>query len=75
MNEGARKLKALGITQALVAQSVGTDQGTVCRWETGDRKPSAKLRAKLEDIYKIAWRAWDESVEAEPASTGTDGGQ
>lgn len=63
MDEIAKKIHALrdrangglGISQAALAQKVGTTANTVSRWENGTYKP------KVTDLYKIA-RALNVSV-------------
>ena len=45
LTEYARLAK--GITQAQLAEAVGTTQGQIARWETGARNPKVPALAKL----------------------------
>ena len=42
----------LGMTQAMVAKSLGITQGTVANWEKGNTNPTAKLLPKVAKLYK-----------------------
>lgn len=83
MNRGAERLAELFPNhgdQKKIAKDVGTDQSVVSRWIRGERKPKVPQRAKLEDLYGIGWRLWDDDVadaasgpvEAEPPSSNDD---
>lgn len=52
------KRKGWGGT-AEVATKLGKGTDLISRWATGDRQPSSKDRARLEDDYAIPWRSWD----------------
>lgn len=42
--------RRLGLTQAEFAEKVGLDEGSVCRWEAGSRRPSRWMTARVEAI-------------------------
>jgi len=52
-NTWGHRLKVLrvnaGLTQAELGAAVGIKQGTVARYESGDRTPPDEMRAKLAD--------------------------
>jgi transcriptional regulator with XRE-family HTH domain len=37
----------LGLTQQAMAEKLGLDEGSVCRWESGSRRPSRWMAARL----------------------------
>ena len=53
-------------TQAGVARRLGTYQSVVSRWLSGEPKPGAEFRFKIEDEFDISPRLWDELVEPAP---------
>ena len=65
MNRGAQRLKerlsGRGDKKKL-ADLLEVDPPLVSHWLSGDRKPTTKQRAQLEDEYGIGWRTWDEEV-------------
>ena len=72
-NRGAQRLQELFPGrggQAKCSAEVGVKLGVVSRWMRSERKPSPEQRARLEDLYSIGWRAWDEpAVVPEPAKS------
>ena len=40
-----------GMTQQEAAKAIGTDQSTVCLWETGKTNPRASLLPKIAEVY------------------------
>lgn len=50
--------KAAGVSQQRLADELGARRNTVSRWENGERKPSARYRAKyaelLRDLSQVA---------------------
>lgn len=64
-NKGARKLRAaikrLG-SQAEICRALDVDSAVVSRWASGERLPEPIARARLEDLYGIFWRSWDEAI-------------
>ncbi len=51
--EVARAIRiAAGVTQQDLADELGTSRNTISRWETGERKPSARLRARYATILR-----------------------
>lgn len=52
----------MGITQGEAARRIGVDQGTLARWERGEREPTGR----------VAVRAAAFLAGAESASTGAD---
>ena len=40
-----------GMTQQEAARVLGTDQSTVCLWDTGKTKPRASLLPKIAEVY------------------------
>lgn len=68
MNRGAARLAELFPhhgDQKRIAEAVEVDQGAVSRWIRGKRKPEVTQRARLEDLYGIGWRMWDEPIVAD----------
>ena len=64
-NRGAARIRQLFPDhgdQIKVTRATGVKQGVVSRWFSGRRKPDPKQRAKLEDLYGIGWRLWDEDL-------------
>jgi transcriptional regulator with XRE-family HTH domain/tetratricopeptide (TPR) repeat protein len=49
----ARRRKALGYTQELLAEQLGVDRTTVGRWERGETDPFPYLRLKLGHVLKV----------------------
>ena len=43
--------KNSGMTQMEAAKAFGTDQSTVCLWETGKTKPRADLLPRIAEVY------------------------
>lgn len=41
-----------GMTQQEAARALGTDQSTVCLWETGKTKPRASLLPRIAEVYE-----------------------
>lgn len=77
VNRGATRLLELFPDrggQTVVARTVGTSPSVVSRWMRSERRPSAKQRARLEDLYGIGWRLWDQRAPtndaAPPAQSG-----
>jgi ribosome-binding protein aMBF1 (putative translation factor) len=72
-NQGARRMREMFPdhgAQTLIAHNVGSTPAVVSRWYRGDRAPDPVMRAKLEDLYGIGWRLWDQDTE-EPADSAT----
>jgi site-specific DNA recombinase len=54
---GARLVRArsiLGLTQEEAARRLGVDQGTLAKWERGEREPAGALVARVRDFLKRA---------------------
>lgn len=49
-----RSREKRGMTQQEAAQMLGTDQSTVCLWETGKTKPRASLLPKIAEVYECS---------------------
>lgn len=67
MNQGALKLREFvdsGWTQEEIAAELEVAQATVSRWLGGERRPTSKDRAQLEDVFGVGWRLWDLDAEA-----------
>ena len=69
-NRGAvacrQKRLAKGWSQAQLAESVGSTQPTVARWEGSVWRPLAGPRLAMAELLGIDWRLWDQ---ASPASS------
>lgn len=51
--EVARAIRiAAGVTQQDLADELGTSRNTISRWETGERNPSPRLRARYAMILR-----------------------
>lgn len=48
-----------------ISDAVGVGVDVVSRWMSGATKPDPQRRGRLEELYGINWRLWDEL--AEPA--------
>lgn len=48
-----RERKAAGLTQAALADLIGSTQATVCRWEDGSRTPDVAALAAIADALSI----------------------
>ena len=46
--------KKAGLTQAELAEKIGTTQERVCRWERGKIKPSLPMLVKLAAVFGVA---------------------
>lgn len=84
MNRGAARLAELfegrapgprGGVQQQIADAIGVSQSIVSRWLSGDRRPDPVQRARMEDLYGIGWRLWDQDVEAESGPGSSDAPQ
>ena len=42
----------LGLTQAVAAKRIGVDQGTLARWERGEREPAGKYLACVQQFLE-----------------------
>ena len=48
--------------QTEIVSATGYGRPVVSRWYNGHRRPGLVARAKLQDLYGIGWRLWDEPV-------------
>lgn len=55
--------------QTSVAERLDEHQSLVSRWVAGERIPSAQSRKKIEDVFGIDWRSWDDPAEDAPPDT------
>jgi transcriptional regulator with XRE-family HTH domain len=65
-NHGARRLRELFQGRGSVSElavKVGVDASLASRWLSGERTPDTKNRARIEDLFGVGWRLWDEPVE------------
>jgi transcriptional regulator with XRE-family HTH domain len=42
----------LGLTQAVAAKRIGVDQGTLARWERGEREPAGRYLARVQQFLE-----------------------
>ena len=49
---------ALGITQKDLAGQLAVDQGTLARWERGEREPTGAFKARVSRFLSTAEAAW-----------------
>lgn len=55
MGERLRQLRSIkGLTQKIVAQSLGISMMAYCHYENGDREPSIEMLIKLCDFYDVS---------------------
>jgi len=48
----------MGLTQEESAKRIGVDQGTLARWERGEREPTGAFAARAEKLLSTAEQAW-----------------
>lgn len=48
-----------------LARRLKVDSTTVRRWALGARVPGPEMRARLESVLGIPWRAWDDDASLE----------
>jgi len=68
MNRGAIALRlrlSKRGARSRLAESLDLDLAIVSHWLSGDRRPDAKNRARIEDGWQIPWRSWDDDVTPE----------
>ena len=53
---------AIRIGQTQLAKNLGVAQAHVYYWLHGKRLPSARYRARIQDLYGVDWRSWDEPM-------------
>lgn len=53
-----------GLTQAELAEKVGVDQSYLSRLERGQRRPSARLFARLCKVLNVSLEEQNEALEA-----------
>ncbi len=58
-NRGAQLMRKLDLSQSAVAEALETHQSVVCRWLSGQQRPNATMRARIEKVFGIDWRAFD----------------
>jgi len=72
MNRGAlalqKKVAERG-EKAKLARDLDVGLDVVSRWVSGERLPTPKQRAEIEDRLKISWRLWDEEAPARSAAS------
>lgn len=61
-NSGAQLLRRQGLTQAEIADAIGTSHVAVGKWLRGQSRPNAAKRQQLFGLYAIPIASWDEPV-------------
>jgi len=62
--------RRLGLTQAELAARAGFDEGSLCRWESGRRRPSRWMAARVEAILEKLEGEAAASIGAQPVHDG-----
>jgi transcriptional regulator with XRE-family HTH domain len=56
------RMRERGITQAALSEQLRVSQGTVCRWQLGERYPTDANARRLEKILGIPMDAWRQAA-------------
>ncbi len=56
------RMRERGITQDAISEQLRVSQGTVCRWQLGERYPTDAHARKLEKLLGIPMDAWRQSA-------------
>ncbi len=56
------RMRERGITQDAISEQLRVSQGTICRWQLGERYPTDAHARKLEKLLGIPADAWRQSA-------------
>lgn len=59
LNDGAKRLNALGYSQKQIADECNVGQAIVSKWSRGTALPRSKIRVRLKSVFNIPISAWD----------------
>ncbi len=61
-SRGSSLLSRCGKTATEIARDVGVSGVSVHRWISGEKRPSAERRARIEVLFGVDAKAWDENT-------------